>query len=91
MLAQLDRLRGVVGLGHVRFGVLPQDTPIRTPPQNAFQLYDDAAVVETFVGESTHSPQDSAAYARVLDRLWEDAVEGARALAVLDRATARLR
>jgi transcriptional regulator with XRE-family HTH domain len=91
MRTQLDRLRGVIGLPHVRFGIVPQDAPIRTPPQNAFQLYDDAAVVETFVAESTHSPEDSAAYARVLDRLWDDAVEGDPAIELLDRATARLR
>jgi hypothetical protein len=90
MRVQLDRLRGVIGLTHIRFGVLPLDASLATPPQNAFQLYDGVAIVETFVGETTHGPGDSAAYARALDRLWEDAVTGADALAVLDAATARL-
>lgn len=91
MLAQLDRLRSVVGLGNVRFGILPLDVPVSTPPQNAFQLYDETAIVETFIGETTHSPTDSTAYVRVLDRLWSDAAVGADALTLLDRAAAQLR
>lgn len=91
MLAQLDRLRGVIGLAHVRFGILPLDARIGTPPQNAFQLYDDTAIVETFVGETTHLPAESAMYARVLDRLWSDAVTGERALALVEAAADQLR
>jgi hypothetical protein len=90
MLAQLDRLRGVIGLTHIRLGILPLDAALSTPPQNAFQLYDRTAIVETFVGETTHSPGDSAAYARVLDRLWTDAATGRAALDLLDAATSRL-
>lgn len=91
MLAQLDRLRGVVGLTHIRFGVLPLDGPLATPPQNAFQLYDGTAIVETFVGETTHGPGDSAAYGRALDRLWADAATGRAALDLVDAAAALLR
>ena len=91
MLAQLDRLRGVVGLGHIRFGILPLDVTITTPPQNAFQLYDTTAVVETFVGEMTHAPGESAAYVQVLDRLWQDAATGLNALALIESAVAALR
>lgn len=90
MRAQLDRLRGVVGLPTVRFGILPLDARLAIPPQNSFQLYDDVAIVETFVGETTHSPPDSAAYARVLSRLWAQSATGAEALALLDAAHARL-
>jgi hypothetical protein len=47
-----------------------------TTPQNSFQLPDDVAIVETFVGETTHRDSEAVAYARVLDLLWEDAVTG---------------
>jgi transcriptional regulator with XRE-family HTH domain len=87
---QLDRLRGVIGLPNVRFGVLPLDTMVATPPQNAFQLYDSTAIVETFAGETTYSPGNSAVYSRVLERLWVDALTGKDALTILERAGVRL-
>lgn len=34
---------------------------------------DDTTIVETFVGETTHTNESAAAYARVMDRLWNDA------------------
>jgi transcriptional regulator with XRE-family HTH domain len=73
MRAQLDRLQTVIGLPNVRFGVLPMSIELHTIPQNSFQMYDDVAVVETFVGESTHRGAEAEAYARVLERLWEAA------------------
>ena len=39
-------------------------------------MYDDTAIVETFVGETTHTHESAAAYARVMDRLWNDAATG---------------
>jgi transcriptional regulator with XRE-family HTH domain len=91
LLAQLDRLRGVVGLPRVRFGVLPLDVPMNIPPLGAFQLYDGVAVVETFVGETIHVPDESATYARFLDRLWAHAATGDDALALVGAAADRLR
>ncbi|MDQ1289378.1 MAG: hypothetical protein QG622_2944 [Actinomycetota bacterium] len=88
--AQLDRLRGVIGMPNVRFGILPLDATVGTPPQNAFQLYDSTAVVETFAGETMHSRVDSAIYNRVLDRLWSDALVGDTALTALEAAGALL-
>ncbi len=76
MRVQLDRLQTVIGLPNVRFGIIPLGVELGTTPQNSFQLYGDTAVVETFVGEWTHRPEDSATYAHVLERLWADAVEG---------------
>ena len=78
MRGQLDRLQTVLGLPNVRFGILPLDpaAPLRSAPQNSFQLYDGVAVVETFVGETVHRDEKASTYARVLDRLWDDAVIG---------------
>lgn len=79
MRAQLDRLQSVIGLPNVRFGVLPFGVQLTTTPQNSFQLYDDVAVAETFVGEWTYTAEDSATYARILDQMWLEAMEGTAA------------
>jgi hypothetical protein len=90
MVAQLDRLATVVGMPNVRIGAIPLGVEIPTSPQNSFQLYDDLAVVETFVGETTHGPRDSRAYARVMDRLWDEAAVGDHARRLIQRAAGDL-
>ena len=97
MRAQLDRLQSIIGLEHVRFGVIPMGVELATAPQNTVELYETPdgllAVTETFIGETWHRDEEAAAYARALDRQWEDAVEGdaareliARAMDALNRA-----
>ncbi len=76
MRGQLDRLQTVIGMPNVRFGVIPLDAQIEILPQNGFVMYDDLAVAETFVGEGICSPEESGAYARVLNLLWQEAVSG---------------
>jgi hypothetical protein len=90
MVAQLNRLATVVGMPNVRIGAIPLGVEIPTSPQNSFQLYDDLAVVETFVGETTHGPRDSRAYARVMDRLWDEAAVGDHARRLIQRAAGDL-
>lgn len=90
MVAQLDRLATVVGMPNVRIGAIPLGVEIPTSPQNSFQLYDDLAVVETFVGETTHGRRDSRAYARVMDRLWDEAAVGDHARRLIQRAAGDL-
>lgn len=82
MRAQLDRLQTVIGLGHVRFGILPMGVELATTPQNSFQIYvsdEPVAVVETFTGETFMPGSEAAAYGRALDRMWEEALTGERA------------
>ncbi len=86
MRGQLDRLQTAVGMPRVRFGVLPLGVQLATTPQNAFQLYDDLAMVETFIGEAAHRDDDAAAYARALDLLWADAATGEDARRLIVRA-----
>ncbi|MGH3714350.1 MAG: helix-turn-helix domain-containing protein [Micromonosporaceae bacterium] len=87
MLGQLDRLLAVVsGLPNIRFGILPELRPVSLSPQNAFVLFDDVAYVETFVGETVHVGDEAAAYHRVMDRLWADAVTGEEARRLIMRA-----
>ncbi|GIG62282.1 hypothetical protein Lfu02_66540 [Longispora fulva] len=76
MRGQLDRLQTIVGMPNIRFGILPMGRQLATTPQNSFQLYDDLAVSETFVGETQHDADESAAYLRIMERLWSDAVVG---------------
>jgi transcriptional regulator with XRE-family HTH domain len=87
---QLAALREFLALPNVRIGVLPLDRPIATTPQNGFQIYDSVTVVETFSGEITFQDGTTDLYARVLDRLWADAVVGARLDALLTAAIASL-
>jgi transcriptional regulator with XRE-family HTH domain len=81
MRGQLDRLQAILGLPNIRFGILPMRpaAPLRTTPQNAFQLYDHTAVVESFVGEIVYRDERATAYARAMDRMWEEAVTGEEA------------
>ncbi|MFY1686572.1 helix-turn-helix domain-containing protein [Plantactinospora sp. WMMB782] len=76
MRGQLDRLQTVVGLPNVRFGVLPLGVQLRTAPQNAFQIYGDLAVVETFVTEDFHRDEKARKYEEILAMLWEEAAVG---------------
>lgn len=79
MRGQLDRLLAVLGLPHVLLGVIPLGSRLSTAPQNSFVLYDDTAIVETFVGETVHGDIESAGYARAMDRLWAEALTGENA------------
>jgi transcriptional regulator with XRE-family HTH domain len=90
MREQLDRLQTVIGLERVRFGIVPMGVPLATTPQNTVELYETPegllAVAETFIGETWHRDEEAAAYARALDRQWEDAVEGDAARELIVRA-----
>jgi hypothetical protein len=79
MAAQLDRLQSAMNLPNVRFGIIPFGVQIPVTPQNAFQMYDDIAIIETFVSETVHRGPEADAYARVMDLLWAQAVTGAQA------------
>lgn len=86
MRLQLDRLISVTSLPNVRFGILPELTRIHTVPQSSFVIYDEMAVMESFVGESRYFTEEAALLGRVMDRLWADAVEGGAARDII-RAT----
>jgi transcriptional regulator with XRE-family HTH domain len=91
MRGQLDRLQTVIGLPNVRFGIIPLSAQIATIPQNAFNIIDDTVLVENFVGEERHVGEQAASYARILERLWADAVEGEAARPLIIAAADRLR
>lgn len=90
MRGQLDRLQAVVGAPNIRLGVLPMGRPLATTPQNAFTMVGDVVLVETFVGETVHAGDQAAAFGRVMDQLWADAVEGEEARRLIVAAAAAL-
>lgn len=94
MQAQLDRLQTVIGLEHVRFGIIPMSEEFATTPQNSVQVYvgeETLAVMETFIGETWYRGEEAAAFSRALDLLWKEAVEGDRARGLITDAVAALR
>jgi hypothetical protein len=78
MRAQLDLLQTVIGVPNVRLGIIPLGVQLDTVPQNNFVLDDDVAKVETFVGESSHTGDQAASYAAIVNRLWTTASRGTR-------------
>lgn len=79
MHGQLDRLQTVIGLDRVRFGIIPFGRQLRWTPQNSVQLYvgdETVAEVESLIGQTWHRGAEADRYARAVDLLWEEAVEG---------------
>lgn len=90
MREQLDRLQTVIGLSNIRFGILPADVTLETPPEHAFVMYDDVALVEMFVGEKEFLGEDAERYAEVMDLLWAEAETGAGARQLIVKAAGAL-
>jgi hypothetical protein len=47
-------------------------------------------MVETFIGESSHTGDEAASYAKIMDRLWAAAAEGDAARRLIIRAADEL-
>jgi transcriptional regulator with XRE-family HTH domain len=90
MRGQLDRLQSVLGLPNVKLGILPMGVLLKTPPLSAFEIYDDLAVAESFAAEEEHRGDAAKNLGIVMDRLWEDAVTGEDARALILKAIAAL-
>lgn len=86
MAAQIDRLVPLLGLPHVRFGMLPLDQRLPWMPMHGYWIVDDQAMVENVTAEITiNDPDELAAYRTLTDKLWTVAVEGDDARALLLR------
>ena len=87
LVAQLDRLHGVVGMDTVRLGILPLDGALPLALGNSFNMLDDRlVVVEDWHAELWLDDAETIAlYRRVWDTFAESAVFGADAQQVIAR------
>jgi hypothetical protein len=86
MRAQLDRLANLAGLSHIRLGIIPLDTVLPTITMHGYAILDSTVVVEVNHTEITATePDDIELYNQITAQLWEVAVEGDAARALLLR------
>lgn len=86
MAAQLHRLLATIGVPNLRLGILPARVRLPVVPLHGFWILDDVVLVEDLSGERRITdPREVDTYRAAADRLWEVAVEGERARAVLAR------
>lgn len=92
LAAQLDRLRGVVGMANVHLGIVPFGARVNIPPANGFWIYDDRLViVEDWHAELwLDDAENVALYARLWETITAPAVYGAQAQRLITRARAHL-
>ncbi len=81
LVAQLDRLTGLIGMDTVELGIIPFGASLKIPAANGFWIFDERLVVaEDWHAELWLDDADSIdAYARVWRTLRESAVYGADA------------
>jgi transcriptional regulator with XRE-family HTH domain len=86
MRAQIDRLLNLIGIPHVRLGIIRLDRPLPTITMHGFTIHDDTVLVEVNHTELTASDADDVAlYEVIVQRLWQVAAEGEAARATLQR------
>ncbi|CAM3497734.1 helix-turn-helix domain-containing protein [Stackebrandtia soli] len=78
MRGQLDRLSAAIGMSNVDVRILPMrpTKPLGISPQNSFAIYDDVALVETYVGESVHDGEGATKYHQVMNQLMKVSLAG---------------
>ncbi len=90
MRGQLDRLLGVLGLSHVKFGIIPPGKELAIAPMIGFLMADDVTVVETFTSGDTLRGEESAKYGEIAEGLMNEAVTGDDARRLISAAVAEL-
>lgn len=82
--AQADRLVALLDLEHIRLGVIPLDAELPTITMHGYTIFDDEVVVEINHTEVTATEADDVElYERITADLWQIAVEGDDARALL--------
>lgn len=91
--AQLDRLLVLAGLDTVALAVLPWSARLPTSPDHNFVVLDDRLVlVETVNAElAVRDADDIALYTRLFELLWQSAVQGEQASALISVVARELR
>jgi transcriptional regulator with XRE-family HTH domain len=85
MLAQLDRLSGVLGMPNIELGIIPFGVRLPTVPLHGFAMFDEVVVVETYDTELVLRASEAGIYTRVVDRLMKIAYKGEAARRVISR------
>lgn len=90
MSPQLDRLGTLSGMTHIRLGIIPLDAVIPTVTMHGYTIHDDTVIVEINHTEVvTDDRDDLALYRTITERLWDAALEGEAAQALVMRLAAR--
>ena len=90
MSPQLDRLGTLSGMTHIRLGIIPLDAVIPTVTMHGYTIHDDTVIVEINHTEVvTDDRDDLALYRTITERLWDVALEGEAAQALVMRLAAR--
>ncbi|GAB1639599.1 helix-turn-helix domain-containing protein [Krasilnikovia sp. MM14-A1259] len=92
MQGQLTLLQAAIGLPNVRLGIYPLDVAVGQPMTGSFELYGDTCYVDIVIDDEKRTLADEVAkFNREMDVLWESAVEGDRARALINDALQRQR
>lgn len=91
MRGQLDRLLAVASLDTVQLAIVPFEVQLPFPVQHSYWMYDDRLVlVDTVSAElALRDEDDIALYARLFDRMWAVALQGADASRAIADISAR--
>jgi transcriptional regulator with XRE-family HTH domain len=90
MRTQISHLQGLIGKPGVAFGIVPLGVELSTPLKNAFTVYDDITIVDTFAGEVALTSRRAVQYLDLMAQLDEDAVRGTEAQRLLAAAMSAL-
>ncbi|GAB3477907.1 helix-turn-helix domain-containing protein [Amycolatopsis cihanbeyliensis] len=91
LIVQLDRLATLIGMPHVRLGILPLYRQLPHVPVHGYWIVDDYVTIENITAEvEIDDPEQVALYHRLTGRLWTAAADGDDARTVLSRAAEQL-
>jgi hypothetical protein len=86
MVVQIDRLISLIGLPHVRFGILPLHRRLPHILPHGYWIVDDVVAIENVTSEhEIDDPDQVEIYHRLTDRMWEVAAEAEEARELLFR------
>jgi transcriptional regulator with XRE-family HTH domain len=87
MQGQLTLLQAAIGLPNVRLGIYPLGQRVGQPMTGSFELYGDTCYVDLVIDDEKRTLADEVVkFNKEMDSLWESAVEGDNARAIISDA-----